>query len=466
MRLCSGEGIAHICVLLTGSRAMGVSAMMTKRLLLTGFAMIGGIGTASADPASDRTAIDAQIEKNYAGLDALYRDIHTHPELGAQETRTAALLAGRMKALGFTVTEKVGGTGVVAIYRNGAGPTVMVRTELDGLPMEEKTGLPYASRAQAQFEGKTTFVAQSCGHDVHMAAWVGTAQALLAMKAQWKGTLMFIAQPAEETLIGAKAMLDAGLFTKFAKPDYGFAAHVGSGEAGTVLVKDGVTSSNSDSLQVTFKGRGGHGSMPSATIDPIVMGAHFVTDVQSVISRQKDANAFGVVTVGAFQAGTVGNIIPDTAVLKLSLRSFDKDVRQLLLDGVKRTADASAAMSMAPAPEVKWLHGTAAVINDHALAERAAAALTAAGGDRITYMPATAPGWSASEDWSAFVDAGVPSVYFTIGGYDAATLAAYKAKGESVPSNHSPFFAPDHDKAIRTGIRTLSLAVLMVTEPK
>ncbi len=421
---------------------------------------------AAAGPAEDRVRIDAQIDRDYPALDALYRDLHSHPELGLQETRTAALLAQKMKALGFAVTEKVGGTGVVAIYRNGAGPTVMVRTELDGLPMEEKTGLPYASRAQTMFDGKSTFVAQSCGHDVHMAAWVGTAQALLAMKAQWKGTLMFVAQPAEEQLKGARAMLDAGLFTRFAKPDYGFAAHVGSGETGTVLVKDGVTSSNSDSVQITFKGRGGHGSMPSATIDPIVMGAHFVSDVQTVISRQKDANAFGVVTVGSFQAGTVGNIIPDQAVLKLSLRSFDKDVRQGLLDGVKRTADASAAMAAAPAPEVKWLYGTAAVVNDHALAERAATALTAAGGDRVTWLPASAPGWSASEDWSAFVDAGVPSVYFTIGGYDAKRLAGYKTRGDAVPSNHSPFFAPDHDPAIRTGIRTLALAVLMVTEPK
>jgi amidohydrolase len=443
--------------------------IMTKTLLraTAACAMLTVTAAASAaSPADNRARVDTEIEGNYPSLDVLYRDLHAHPELGMQETRTAALLAQKMRTLGFTVTEKVGGTGVVAIYRNGVGPTVMVRTELDGLPMEEKTGLPYASRAQAMFDGKSTFVAQSCGHDVHMAAWVGTAQALLAMKTQWNGTLMFIAQPAEEQLKGAKAMLEAGLFTKFGKPDYGFAAHVGSDEAGTVLVKDGVTSSNSDSVEIIFKGRGGHGSMPSATIDPIVMGAHFVTDVQSVISRQKDAHAFGVVTVGSFQSGTVGNIIPDQAVLKLSLRSFDKTVRQVLLDGVRRTAEASAAMSMAPAPEVKWLYGTAAVMNDHALAERSAAVLTAAGGDRVTYLPASAPGWSASEDWSAFVDAGVPSVYFTIGGYDAATLAGYKARGEAVPSNHSPFFAPDHDKAIRTGIRTLTLAVLMVTEPK
>ncbi|MFD1952062.1 amidohydrolase [Sphingomonas arantia] len=442
---------------------------MTRNLFGAVAGCVIATATASAaatGPAESRAEIDTQIERTYPALDTLYRDLHAHPELGMQETRTAALLAQKMRGLGFAVTEKVGGTGVVAIYRNGAGPTVMVRTELDGLPMEEKTGLPYASRAQTVFDGKSTFVAQSCGHDVHMAAWVGTAQALVAMKARWTGTLMFIAQPAEEQLKGAKAMLDAGLFTKFGKPDYGFAAHVGSDVTGTVIVKDGVTSSNSDSVQITFKGRGGHGSMPSATIDPIVMGAHFVSDVQSVISRQKDANAFGVVTVGSFQSGTVGNIIPDQAVLKLSLRSFDKTVRQLLLDGVKRTAEASAAMSMAPAPEVKWLYGTAAVVNDHALAERSAAVLKAAGGDRVTFVPASAPGWSASEDWSAFVEAGVPSVYFTIGGYNAATLARYKARGEAVPSNHSPFFAPDHDKAIRTGIRTLALAVLMVAEPK
>lgn len=419
----------------------------------------------AADPAATRAAIDARIEQDYPALDTLYRDIHAHPELGFQETRTAALLAKRMRALGFTVTEKIGGTGLVALYRNGAGPTVMVRTELDALPMEEKTGLPYASRAQADYDGKTTFVAQSCGHDVHMAAWVGTAQALLAMKAQWRGTLMFVAQPAEEQVQGARAMIDDGLFTRFAKPDYGFAVHVGSNEAGTVLVKDGVVSSNSDTVEIVFKGRGGHGSMPSATIDPIVMGAHFVNDVQTVISRQKDANAFGVVTVGSFQAGTVANIIPDQAVLKLSLRSFDKDVRQALLDGVTRTANASAAMAMAPVPSVKRLYGTAAVVNDSGLVGRAAAMLKSAGGDRIDVLPATAPGWSASEDYSAFVDAGIPSVYFTIGGYDAKTLAGFKARGEPVPSNHSPFFAPDHDVAIRTGIRTLSLAVLMVTSP-
>lgn len=414
------------------------------------------------DPAAARVEIDAQIAKTWPQLEALYKDIHQHPELGMHEQRTAALLAAKMRTLGFMVTEKVGGTGVVAIFKNGDGPVVMVRTELDGLPMEEKTGLPYASRVQTLGDdGKQTFVAMSCGHDNHMAWWLGSAQALLAMKSRWHGTLMFVAQPAEELVKGAKAMIDDGLFTRFAKPDIGFAAHVGNGPAGEVVIKDGVATSNSDSLEVIFHGRGAHGSMPAASIDPIVMGAHFVSDVQTVISRQKDPNAFGVVTVGSFQAGSVGNIIPDTADLKLSLRSFTPEVRKLLLDGVKRTADAAAAMALAPAPEVKWLHGTTSVVNDHALSSKAFDALTSAGGsDKIVWQPATAPGWTASEDYSAFIEAGVPSVYFSIGGYDPAVIAKGTANHLPVPSNHSPFFAPDYTRAIPTGIRTLSLATL------
>jgi len=414
------------------------------------------------DPAADRAAIDQTLAKNYPGLEALYEDIHAHPELGGEETRTAGILAARMRTLGFTVTERVGGTGVVAILRNGTGPTVMIRTELDALPMEEKSGLPFASRMQAKRDGATTFVAHSCGHDIHMAAWLGTAQALVTMKERWHGTLMFIAQPAEETVRGARAMIADGLFERFPKPDFAFAAHVLSGAAGTVRVKDGVASSNSDTVEITFKGRGGHGSMPSATIDPIVMGARFVTDVQTVISRQKDANSFGVVTVGAFQGGTVGNIIPDEAKLKLSLRSFTPEVRALLLDGVGRTANAVAEMSMAPAPIIDRVHGTSAIVNDHTLALKAAAMLQAAGGDTIDPEPALAPGMSGSEDFSAFVEAGVPSIFYTVGAYDAQTVAAYAARREPLPTNHSPYYAPEASKVIPTIVRTLTLSALMV----
>jgi hippurate hydrolase len=309
-------------------------------------------------------------------------------------------------------------------------------------------------------DGKPTFVAHSCGHDNHMAWWVGSGEALMALKSHWRGTVMFIAQPAEELVGGAHAMLNDGLFTRFPKPDYGVAAHVMNGPAGTVMVKDGALTSNADALDITFKGRGAHGSMPSASIDPIVEAAHFVTDVQTVVSRQKDAGAFGVVTIGSFQAGSVGNIIPDHAELKLTLRSYAPDVRQLLLDGVRRTANAEAAMAIAPPPEIKLQGSATAVVNDHALALRVADALKAAKEDEITFLSASEAGISASEDYSEFILAGVPSVFMMIGGYDPATIAAYTARGEPVPTNHSPFFAPDHDHAIHTGVRSLTLAVM------
>ncbi len=417
------------------------------------------------DVASAVRGIDTALDRNYPHLDALYKDIHSHPELAFQESRTAALLATEMRKLGFEVTEHVGGTGVVAIYRNGAGPTVLVRTELDALPMEEKTGLPYASHAQQTLEDKPTFVDHSCGHDSHMAWWVGTATALVGMKDQWKGTLMFIGQPAEETISGAKAMLADGLFTRFPKPDVGFAAHVGPEPLGEVDIKDGVVSSASDSIHIVFHGRGAHGSMPDRSIDPIVMGANFVTAVQDVVSRQKDPKEFGVVTVGSFQAGTVENIIPDSSTLKLTLRSYSPAVRKLLVDGVERTATATAAMAGAPPPDITHPHGAASVHNDGALAARAAALLEPVFGASLHFIPATVPGFTASEDFSEFVDAGVPSVYFGIGGDDPTMLADYQRRGQPVPVNHSPYFAPVPEATIRTGVTTLTLAVLMVTSP-
>jgi hippurate hydrolase len=443
----------------------------TLPLLLAGLVAVPafGQGTLPVVPALDVSAakarIDAQLDKNYPELDALYKDIHAHPEVGFQEVRTAALLAAKMRKLGFTVTEHVGKTGIVAIYKNGPGPVVLVRTELDALPMEEKTGLPYASHAQQTVDGKTTFVDHACGHDSHMAWWVGTAETLLAMKDQWHGTLMFIGQPAEEIVSGAKAMLDDGLFTRFPKPDYGFAAHVGPTPIGQVTVKQGVISSASDTILITFKGVGAHGSMPDKSIDPIVEGAHFVDDVQTVISRQKDPQKFGVVTVGAFNAGTVANIIPDHADLQLTLRSFDPDVRKLLNDGVLTTANAVADMAHAPAPDVKHAFGTSSVVNDPDLSTSAAAVLKSAlGAGHVTLVPAYLPGGSASEDYSEFVAAGMPkSIFFGVGGYDPKTIAQYKSEGKPLPVNHSPYFAPVPEPTIRTGVETLALAVLMVT---
>ena len=419
-----------------------------------------------AAAAAETGAIDAVIDRNWDELDALYRDLHSHPELGFQENRTAAILAARMRKLGFEVTEHVGRTGIVAVLHNGAGPVVMVRTELDGLPMEEKTGLAYASRATATREdGTTTFVAHSCGHDNHMAAWLGTAQALVALKQRWHGTLVFVGQPAEEEVSGAKAMLSDGLFTRFPKPDFGFAAHVDPSPAGTVHVKQGATTSAVDTILITFRGGGSHGSMPDKGIDPIVEAAHFVTDVQSVIAREKDPFKFGVVTIGSFHAGSVSNIISDHADLQLTLRSYDPDVRKVINAGVERTARAAAEMARAPAPDISHSFTSNPVINDPALAAATAARLKSAlGDDRVILVPETGAGWTASEDYSEFVGAGMPhSVYFAIGGYPQATIDRFKAEGKPLPVNHSPLFAPDHTSAIRTAIDVLTLAVLGVT---
>lgn len=441
--------------------------MLKSALLL--ILCLGVATPALAKPALDvrsaKAAIDASLDKTYPDLEALYRDIHAHPELAFQETRTAALLAARMRQLGFEVTEHVGKTGIVAVFKNGPGPVVLVRTELDALPMEEKTGLPYASKVQEVGEdGKTTFVAHTCGHDSHMAWWVGTAEALLAMKDRWRGTLLFVGQPAEEAISGAKAMVADGLFTRFPKPDYGFAAHVGPAVAGAVEVKQGVVTSASDTVLITFKGVGAHGSMPDKSVDPIVEGAHFVNDVQTVISRQKDPQKFGVVTVGAFNAGLAPNIIPDHADLKLTLRSYDPDVRKVLLDGVTATAKAVAQMAQAPAPDIQHPSSANPVRNDNALAADTSALLkTALGPERVELVSETQPAATASEDYSDLAAAGIArSVYFMIGGYEPSTIAEYKAKGQPLPVNHSPYFAPAPKPAIRTGVETLTLAVLSV----
>ena len=423
--------------------------------------VFAGAGPALAfDAVAEKAAVDAQLNADYPRLDALYKDLHAHPELGHHEVRTAALLAKEMRGLGFTVTEHVGGTGLVAIYKNGAGPTVLVRTELDALPMEEKTGLPYASRVQADWNGKQTFVAHSCGHDIHMAVWVGTARALLARKDHWHGTLMFIAQPAEEVGDGAAAMVKDGLFTRFPKPDMGFALHGGPTADNLVLFKPGVRSSSADSLMITFHGKGAHGAQPQLSIDPVVMAARFVVDVQTVISRERDPLAPGIITIGSIQGGTVGNIIPDTVVVRGTVRSYDEGVRQKLLAGIRRTAEAEAAMEGAPPPDVDLVVSGRAVVNDDALMGRTAPMFRAAFGARAIELkqPET-----PSEDYSEFVIAGVPSVYFGIGVYDPAKVAAAQAGGPPLPSNHSPYYAPVPEPTIRTGVEAMTLAVENVT---
>ena len=412
------------------------------------------------DVATSDRRIDQSLDQIYPELFRLYSDIHAHPELSGQETRTAALLAAQMRELGFAVTEQVGGTGVVAIFRNGPGPTVMVRTELDGLPMEEKTGLPYASRAQANYNGRPSFLAHSCGHDLHMAAWIGTARTLVSMKDTWRGTLMFVAQPAEETLAGAAAMLRDGLFERFAKPDYAFALHTGPSVAGQVLYRPGALTSNSDTFEVTFRGRGGHGSSPHTAIDPVLIAARFIVEVQSVVSRDKNPQQPGVVTIGTIQGGTAGNIIPDEVTIRGTIRSYDPEARAKLLRGVERVALASSMMAGAPAPEIVRGESSDSVVNDPEVTERTAAVFRAAFGQAAISKPDLI---TASEDFSKYVQAGVPrSLFFEIGVYEQARVDAAKNGGPELPFNHSPFYAPAPELSIRTGVKAMSLAVLNV----
>jgi len=436
-------------------RSLAVSAALVAASLLPAHAELDVINL--------KKAIETSIAGDYPKLDALYKELHAHPELAFQEVKTAARLAAEMRALGFDVTENVGKTGLVAIYKNGDGPTIMVRTELDGLPMEEKTGLDYASRDKTNWMGREVFVAHSCGHDIHMASWVGTAKTLLGLKDRWSGTLMFIAQPAEEIVAGAKAMLADGLFTRFAKPDIALALHDGPGPHGMVFYRSGVGSSAADGLEVTFHGRGGHGSAPHTTIDPVGIAARFIVEVQSVISREKDPAEFGVVSIGAIRGGTAPNIIPDSVQLFGTIRSYKPEVRAKLHAGIERTAKAAAAMSDAPAPDIKIVEGTKPVMNDPDVVTAVADVLKAALGDKFRVSPPV----TASEDFSEFAGAGVPSMMFNIGVYDEERfIAARNGTGPPIPSNHSPLFAPVPKPTIETGITAMTLAVLGAFDQK
>jgi hippurate hydrolase len=427
-------------------------------------------GPAAAVQAADTARIKAVLAEAYPHIDSVYKDIHSHPELGFYEVRTAALLAKEMRGIGFEVAEKVGGgTGIVAVYRNGPGPTVLVRTELDALPMEEKTGLPYASKVQTTLpDGATTFVDHSCGHDIHMAWWLATAKTLVALKDRWSGTVIFVGQPAEEIGGAVPKMLASGMFAKFGKPDYAFAAHIGPGPVGEIRVKEGVVSANSDTFKITFKGRGGHGSSPNVAIDPIVIAARFVTDVQMIVAREKPPAEPGVISVGSFHAGTVGNIIPDQAEVQLTMRSLSPEVRALFMGGMQRTARTAAAMANAPEPTFERIGGGAvSVVNNVELAERLKPTLTAAFGDQVGFVPKEVAGQTGTEDYSEWVNAGIPnSIFFWVGGSDPKTLAEFKARGEPPPANHSPFFAPVPEPSIKTGATLLTLAVMSVAPPK
>ena len=400
-----------------------------------------------------------EVDAVYPAAHELYVDLHQNPELSAHETQTASKLATRLRELGYEVTERVGGTGVVAIMKNGAGPTVMLRTELDALPVEEKTGLPYASKVHAKDDsGRDVPVMHACGHDLHMAALLGTAAIMARSKESWHGTLMLIGQPAEETVGGAERMIAEGLFTRFPRPSVGVALHVGNNlPAGEVGITPGVYNTNSDSIRITIFGKGGHGSQPHTTIDPIVIAARTILALQTIASREVKPGEMVVVTVGYIRAGTKNNIIPDQAELGLTVRSYKAEVRKQTLAAITRITKAEAlAAGATKEPLIEHFESTDSVYNDPALAQRLRAPLEAAlGKENVITTAPIAP----SEDYSYFIQAGVPSLYFSLGGADPQKFAEAKGAEGVLPSNHSPFFAPDVDPALRAGIKA-EVAVL------
>jgi amidohydrolase len=420
------------------------------------------IGLASLVPVlatAQTNQLKEQLEPVLPDAYALYLDLHQHPELSSHETRTAALLAGRLRQLGYEVTENVGGTGVVGIMKNGSGPTVMLRTELDALPVEELTGLPYASKIRTKDDsGRDVPVMHACGHDLHMSSWWGTAAIMARTKDTWHGTLMLIAQPAEETISGAKRMVEDGLFTRFPKPDVGIALHdTNDMPVGQVGITPEYAWANADSLRITIYGKGGHGARPETTVDPIVIAASIVVRIQSIVSREIRTGEAAVITVGYFQAGTKNNIIPDQVEMGLTVRSYKPEIRQHLLTAVKRIANGEAEAGGAEKmPLIEKYESTSAVYNDPILSRHFAATLeTALGKSNVVVQPPEI----VSEDYSVFVEQGVPSFFFRLGVADPEKLRQAKAAGKELPSNHSPLFAPVAEPALRTGI-TAEVVVL------
>ncbi len=403
----------------------------------------------------------AEVDAIYQDVEALYVDLHQHPELAFRETQTAAKLAARTKALGFDVTTAVGRTGVVAVLRNGPGPTVMLRTELDALPVEEKTGLPFASRVVVTgANGSSTPVMHACGHDLHMAAWAGTARMMAEHKERWSGTLVMVGQPAEEGGGGARAMLADGLFTRFPRPDFALSLHDDDTmPSGTIGYHPGFFRSMSDGVTITVYGRGGHGAMPHNTVDPVVLASRIVLALQTVVSRENNPVDPVVITIGSIHGGTAGNVIPDEVRLQLSVRTYTADVRTRTMDAIRRVAKGEAIAAGAPRePRVDVpAEAGVPVYNDPPLTLRLAGALKRGLGEQsVIEMPQK----MTSEDFAMYGAAGVPSVLLHIGAIAPAKLAEAKRTGVPVPAPHSPEWAPDREPTLKAAIRAETAALL------
>lgn len=403
----------------------------------------------------------SSIDKDYPSLEALYRDLHSHPELSGHEVETAKRLAKEARAAGFDVTEHVGGTGLVAVLKNGPGPTLMLRTELDALPVEEQTGLPFASHVRAKNDkGEDMPVAHACGHDAHMTIWTGAARRLAADRASWSGTLVMIAQPAEETVHGATGMIEDGLFTRFPRPDFNLSLHdTAAMPAGTIGYVSGPMKSAADSVTIEVRGIGGHGAIPQNTRDPIVVASAIVMALQTLVARNNDPFHPAVVTVGSFHGGTKNNIIASSVKLELTVRSMDEQTRTTLLDGIKRIAENEARAFGVPEdklPLVTVFESTPLTYNNPGLIARLVPAWESAmGKDRVL---AGAPLMS-SEDFSEYgrVEPKIPSAQIWLGGVNAQIWAATPDKTK-LPGTHSPQWAPDAEPTIKTGIETLVAA--------
>ena len=415
---------------------------------------------------SGAAALDQSVSADMPLLMTLYRDLHANPELSMEEVKTSAKLATELRKLGYAVTEKVGKTGVVAVLKNGPGKTLMIRADMDALPVVEQTGLPFASKVKAMARsGVETGVMHACGHDTHMTSLIGTAQQMVARKAEWSGTLVLILQPGEETSDGAVAMLADGLFTRFPKPDTALAFHDAAAlPAGMLGVTPGYALANVDSVDVTVKGIGGHGAYPQTTKDPIVLASRIVETLQTLVSREVDPQSPAVVTVGSFQAGAKHNIIPDSAKLLITVRSYTPEVRRQLLDGIKRIVRGEAIAAGIPEdrmPEVlvREEEYTPSTFNTQPLSDHAFGLFTMKfGKDRVMKTPPVMGGEDFSRFWLA--DKSIQSLIFWVGGTPKDKWAAAKGDPTKLPSLHSPFWAPDAEAVISTATEAMTMLAM------
>lgn len=422
----------------------------------------------NADATADNALRD-KIQQDLPLLMETYKHLHQYPELSGDEEQSAAMLAEKARELGFEVTENVGGHGVVAVIKNGLGPVVMIRADMDALPVEEKTGLPYASEVVATTEdGIESPVMHACGHDTHMAGWLGTARALVANKQHWSGTLVMILQPSEERGRGARDMLNDGLYERFPRPDYVLAFHNSASlPAGVIGYTPGYTLANVDSVDIIVKGVGGHGAYPHATKDPIVLGSRIVGALQTLVSRELDPQDPAVVTVGSFQSGSKHNIISDEARLLLTVRSYSDQTRQTLLDGIARIAEGEAIAAGMPEELMPEVHikdeYTPSTYNSPEFTRKMAERFTARfGGDRVVQAPPV----MAGEDFGRYyrADTSINSMIFWVGGVPQEQWQQAQETGTKLPSLHSPFWAPQADKVIATAAEALTATAMEIMQ--